>query len=329
MLPHLFILAVCVPGAGAPEGNAQRLEGFVLNGSQGNTPVAGAEVVLRAGVEGPLTPVASCVTDQSGRFVFDNLPVEPGLIYLPGANRHGIHYPGPRLRAAPGTPPSLRLLVFDAVASPSPLVAERHEIDIQVKPGALEISETLVVSNPSLTSYVGEAAGDMPPETLALRIPDEFERVTFASEFHGKNFRLEDRRLVTSLPWPPGKRELKFTYSLHAEGSRSTLERLLDLPTALVRIRVRGEIADHVTCDLPRVPTTDPHTALFESSNTTIAAGHPISIRLGGLPIPWITYARWAALALLTGAILATTAYWARRRSAPTPRLARRPLQSR
>ncbi len=313
MIPQLLTLAVCALGTCLARVDAQRLEGVVVNGSQGGVPVAGAEVVLRAGEEGTVIPVAQTITDQNGRFVFDNLPIEQGLIYLAGANRHGIHYPGTRFRAAPGVLAPVRLTVFDAVGSPSPLVAVRHEIDIEVKPGVLEISETLVVSNPTLTAYVGETRGDAPPETLVLQIPGEFERVTFASEFHGRNFRLADGRLTTSLPWPPGKRELKFTYHLPAEGGRHTLERPLDLPCSLARVRVRGENADRVKCDLPRVASPDRDAVVFESSGTTLAAGHAIWVQFGNLATPWIVYARWTALAIFGGAVLATAWFRARR----------------
>ena len=123
-----------------------------------------------------LLPVATTVTDQHGHFVFDNLAVEPGLVYLPGVNRHGVHYPGPRvpLDEVHDSPRALDGL-STAVATPSPLVVARHEIDIQVKTGVVEITETVLVINPTLTTYVGQATSDSPPRTLSLWIPDRFE----------------------------------------------------------------------------------------------------------------------------------------------------------
>jgi hypothetical protein len=46
--------------------------------------------------------VEQTVTDAQRRFAFDDLPIEPGLIYRPVANRGGVHYPGPRIQFRAG-----------------------------------------------------------------------------------------------------------------------------------------------------------------------------------------------------------------------------------
>ncbi len=295
------------------------IEGIVVNGTQDGKTLTGAEVILRAGADGSLQPVAQTVTDRDGRFVFDKLPAEPGLIFLPGANRHGVHYPGQRLRL-PATNP-VKLVVFDAVTSPNPLIADSHEIDIQIQTGVLEITETLVVNNPSLTTYVGQGVSEASPTTLALSIPDGFERVTFHKEFNGRRFKLVDKRLVTDLPWTPGKREVKFTYHLPVEESKRFLEWSADLPCALVRLRVHGENADQFECNLPCVATPDKSTIVFESSEQTVPAGHITKLQLGALPTPWIGYLRWSALGGLGSLILVTVGFRIirRARSKPVP----------
>jgi hypothetical protein len=292
--------------------DGQRLEGIVVNGTHDEVLVTGAEVVLRAGSDAALEPVAKTVTDRDGRFVFDNLPVEPGLIYLPGANHDGIHYPGGRFRsplATPATP--VKLTVFDALAAPNPLVAERHEIDVQVKTAVLTITETLVVHNPSLTTYVGAAGGDSPHETLALAVAPGFERVTFASEFHGRRFKVVDQRLVTDIPWTPGKRQLEFTYNLPLQ---AVFERRLDLPSSLVRVCVRGEHTESVRCNLPRATATAADALVFESANAELGAGHKITLELNSVSAPWIVNARYGALAVLGGLIVVTIGFLKRRK---------------
>jgi hypothetical protein len=301
MLLYALLIAALGADPGTPENH---IEGVVVNGTLGGAPVSVAEVVLRAGTDGALRPIAQTVTDESGRFHFYNLPIEPGVIYLPGANRHGVHYPGPRVRLDVAAPP-VKLTVYDAVASPSPLVADCHTIDVRMQAGVVEVTETLLVRNPTLTTYVGEL-DKKPLTTLALGIPADFERVTFATEFFGRRFSVFDNRLVTDIPWLPGKYEVKFTYHLPAAGSPLTLERTLDLPSSIVRIRADAGENGHVTCNLPRVAAAADWPFAFESSGGTLAAGHPLKLAFGDLPAQWSVHAKWMALTVLAGLIVGT-----------------------
>jgi hypothetical protein len=216
---------------------------------------------------------------------------------------------------AAGGPVRVKLTVFDAVASPSPLVAEQHDIDVQIRTGVLEITETLRINNPTRRTYVGEASSEAAPTTLSLHIPETFERVTFDKEFHGRQFTIADKRVVTNIPWPPGLHELKFTYHLPVEESQPTLERALDLPCSLVRVRVRGENADGIVCNLPRVAACSDQTAVFESSEKPIAAGHKVTVRFASVAAPWTAYGPWIAVAGLAGLILGTIGLLLRQRS--------------
>jgi hypothetical protein len=317
---HLLALVMGGLLAGAePPGHAI-LEGVVVNGSRGATPVAGAEVVLRAGKDKQFKHLASTTTDQAGSFVFDHrqLIAEPGLVYIPGANWEGVHYPGPGLQLDPArAPPRVRLTVYDAVASPSPLVAEMHEIDIRVDTGMLEVTEAIVVNNPSSTSYVGAPNAAMPrtaPATLSLSIPEGVSHVTFNKEFDGRNFRLVDGRLVTTVPWPPGKRQLAFRYQLPVEKGQLLFQRSLDLPCLSVRLAVAGECSQELTCNLPRVTPPNRMPIGFESESQTLPAGYTVQLQMRQLSISWIVYARWAAIILLGGLLGATTVRSAWRR---------------
>ncbi len=160
-----------------------------------------------------------------GHFIFYDLPDKPGLVFVPGANRGGVHYPGPRLRFLDlATKSPVELTVYDAVQSPSPLIAERFDLEMVVKSGVVEITETFLVDNPTRTTFVGQHNG-MFSTTLSLSIPDGFERVTFADEFHGRRFQIIDGRVVTDIPWTPGKRQLKYSYKLPIEESSGAVQR--------------------------------------------------------------------------------------------------------
>jgi hypothetical protein len=154
------------------------IEGTVVRALD-QTPLSGAEVVLRAKVDGQLLPVAEITADAQGKFRFEHLPADGAYVYLPGANRNGIHYPGPSVRLSSlRRQAQLRLAVYDAVTFPNPLVVRRHEIILCPQPGALQVTESMLIDNPSPACYVGQPAReDAEPVTLQLAIPANFEEM--------------------------------------------------------------------------------------------------------------------------------------------------------
>src|SRR4029079_14458232 len=110
----------------------------------------------------------------------EQVPLTGKLTYLPGANYQGIHYPGNRVNID-GRESALdqRIVVYDTVSEPDPLIVSRHQIEVQPDSGVLVVTETIVVANRTKGTYVGsemETGGGA--VTLRLSIPPEFEKVT-------------------------------------------------------------------------------------------------------------------------------------------------------
>lgn len=333
MLRVFFLLTLLVPPAMAvADTDGGTISGVVRNGSEQGRPLAGAEVVLRAGRGGELQPIATATSDSAGKFAFTGLATDGQTIFLPGANHHGVHFPGSRVRLGRGqTAAEVQLVAYDSIESPSPLVARRHEFSIRVETGYLEVAESLLIENPSLRTYVGESPDDRPAVTLRLHLPEGFETVTFEKEFYGRSFMPHTGRLITDLPWPPGTRELKYAYRLPIEKRSGMFRRALDLPTDAAAIRVAGNDLGAVHCNLP----ASGESLAFASETKTLPAGHEIELRMGDLPVRWEVSARWFAAIALGLLLLGTIAgrRWRQRSDAasiPKPRRARRaPGQSR
>ncbi len=290
------------------------IRGRVVNMSQREAPCRGAEVILRARVEGEFAPVAKTVTDAEGNYRFEGLPVGPQYLYLPGANREEIHYPGRRVGLTRGQPAAyVTLKVRDTVTEPSPLMIRQHEIVIGTEPGAVHVVEALLVDNPTAATYVGRAKTEgMPPVTMRLNIPVDFERVTFEKELFGSQFQALDGQLVTGMPWTPGPQWLRFTYTLPAAAIRGVWQRPLDAPCESLRVRIKDSRPEEIACDLPPLAEGPPGEAVFQSSTGVLPAGHVVRVQLGKVPLPWTAYARWAALFVLA-ALIAGTAIVVRR----------------
>ena len=119
----------------------------------------------------------------------------------------------------------------------------------------LRVTESMLIDNPGTACYVGQAAGeDAAPVTLQLAIPANFAQVTFAGEFFGRRFSLTGGKLVTGVPWPPGQRELRFSYVLANAERHRVWQRPLDLPSSGVRVSVRTGRPDRQN----PIPTASP-----------------------------------------------------------------------
>ena len=256
MLSILSLLTLNLAVAGQLETGAGVIRGTVVNASQDGAAQADAEVVLRVRLNGQFVPVARTQSDAQGSFQFTGLPVGEDQLYLPGANHDGIHYPGPRLPlTAMRSRANVKLKVHDTLTHPNPLVVRRHQIWIQTEPGALRVTESLVVDNPTQTTYVGQPTGEeTEPVTLALAIPMDFDRTTFNQEFYGRRFSIADGKLVTSIPWTPGRRDLRFTYTIPNAERYRVWQRPLDLPCDFVQLRVEHDPPEEVVCTLPPAP---------------------------------------------------------------------------
>jgi hypothetical protein len=283
------------------------IEGVVVRAAD-HTPVARAEVVLRAKVNGRLVPVAETTADAMGRFRFAQLPVGDTSLYVPGANRGDIHYPGPSVKLSSARRRAeVTLKVHEAVTFPNPLVVRRHTITLEPEPGVLRVTESMLIDNPSTACYVGQAAREgVEPVTLQLAIPTDFSQVTFASEFFGRRFSLGNGKLVTSVPWPPGQREVTFSYLLANTQRNYVWQRPLDLPSAKVRVLVRSSRPEPATSDLSRTPGSEDGEVAFDSGDRDLPAGYMLRVELRQIPVSLMRYAPWLATLVLIGLLLAT-----------------------
>ncbi|MCA9188375.1 MAG: carboxypeptidase-like regulatory domain-containing protein [Pirellulaceae bacterium] len=293
------------------------LHGTVVNVSRKGAVVADAEVVLRANVEGQFVPVARTVTAHDGTFWFTGLPFEGLGPFLPGANCEGVHYPGPRIALTESQPvASATIEVFDTVQSPSPLTVKEHDIMIQVDAEVLQVRERLVIENTSRTCFVGcpsHAGGS--PVTFSLGIPAEFTRVTFDKEAFGRRFDLVHGKLVTGIPWPPGSRELAFSYIVPSEDKTLRWKRTIDSPCRRLQIALRTEERHRVSGSVPLQATDSEGVYEFESSGNAFAVGDTIEIQLHDVPSSPATKARWGAIvALLIMLGVASIVAWRTRR---------------
>jgi hypothetical protein len=203
---------------------------------------------------------------------------------------------------------NVKIVVYDSAPEPSPLVIRQHNILVQPNTGAIEVTESMIIDNPSKFCYVGQsAAGSDRVVTLRLSIPPDFERVTFEKEFFGRRFLLIDGTLLTGIPWPPGKRTLKFTYVLPNKDSLTVWRRSVDLPCSHLQLMVNADKPENVRCNLKAQRTTSDGVVTFSTTGAPLPTGHEICLKLDNSPIPMMVYGRWTALAVLGALVCGTS----------------------
>lgn len=316
MVIGLFTLLCAVALSDSAGQITGTIEGVVVNTSRNNVPLARSEVILQVQLDGQFAPVEKTWTDDLGRFHFDNLPVGADVVYLPGATRHEVFYPGRRIQLTSSQRTAyLTVSVHDAVTQPNPLIIRQHEVVLRSEPGVLQVVEAMLIDNPGNTTYVGGgAAGQGMVATLRLGIPSDFIRLTFEKEFFGRQFDVVDGQVITTIPWTPGTRWLRYTYTLPSEDARGVWERQFDVPCEHLLIRVRHERPHEVTSNLGAAVDVKPGEAVFEFAGESLPAGRVVQITLGRLPRLWTYYARWTALAVLAGLVIGTAAWrWLKR----------------
>lgn len=328
MLVFLLSLTIAITALEPFPESDGTIQGVVVNGTHGKQPLEGVDVVLRAGADGALVPVAETKTDRYGKFTFEQVPLDPTLVYLPGANRDGVHYPGQRVRLDPSDRIAQESIVaFDAVSAPCPLVAKRHDIEVTIDEQVLKITETLLISNPTRMTYVGQSMGNGPPVTLLLSIPKCFDRVTFDNEFIGRRFLVVDHRPVTDMPWLPGDLELRFTYRVPLVECAGRFRRIVDVPSSDICVRVHEAGQRLVSCNLPRLDATG-RALVFAAPGKRLARDFTIDLQIASMPFPWMQCARWGSVVVLAVLVGVTAAIPALRRRISHPRERDRRKQS-
>jgi hypothetical protein len=86
---------------------------------------------------------------------------------------------------------------------------------------------------------------------------------------------------------------------------------VLDMPSSDVRIRVRPNEAQTVSCNLPKSTANDE--LLFAAAERKLPAGFTIELQIGEPPIPWNRFARWGSLVTLAALVLGTLLFNHRR----------------
>jgi cbb3-type cytochrome c oxidase subunit III len=137
-----------------------QITGTVINASGGD-PIAGAEVTLH-GFDGMQLSVTDTVlTEQDGSFVFENVEVIHGRVFLATVEYSNATYASSIVTSDVNTTSiSLEINAFETTTDHSALVIDRLHIFFDyTDPGVVQVIELYIISNPGRKTVVGEELG--------------------------------------------------------------------------------------------------------------------------------------------------------------------------
>lgn len=209
-----------------------RITGQLQDGSNGNAPLAGQEVILQKAQGESAQNLATAVTDAQGKFRFDDLATDQTISYAVYMRYQGAHYVSDLVNLASDPTPEVNLVVYQASSNSDKMLVGRltvlvNEPDVHTK--TVTISEIFSFTNLDTHAYVGSLdASQGKPNALRFSLPDGAHEIVLGKGFSGYEVIQVDRGFASDVAVLPGDNEFSFTYKV------PYTERTLDLNYTLV-----------------------------------------------------------------------------------------------
>ena len=280
----VVLLLLCASAVAGGQAGAT-VEGRVVNGTEGGGDVSGLKVLLhREGAA--LESLPDAVTDEEGRFAFDNVKVDPSLSYGVSVEYRGAVYAA-TVETSEGLPTPTVIEVYEATETQDALVVESASVLFAWADRATRMVsalELVQIANESDRTFV---SGSTPMQLVRFGLPEGAQALRVETTLPDGRFVQVDLGFALFSNVPPGRYEISYSYSFPYEGGEvefnRTLRNRLDVfralaPTDMMTLRGEG-------MDGPEVVEVGgrPYHQL-ETSDRSV--GEVLSVRLTGLPEP-------------------------------------------
>jgi hypothetical protein len=293
----VLLMALLLPGAAlAQDGEAGIIEGQVVNDTAGGGSVAGAEVTLITYVEGQMAGTDTVLADDEGGFRFTDIDLANE--YLIAVSYQEVDYYYPVVFDEGESEVNLTVGVCEVTGDDAWVRIGLVHILIDVAADALEVTQVYWLVNEGDTTFVGEGGG------LVFTLPEGATGFA-APEAYWPDFILtEDNRAIYLVPFPPGERQLYFSYRLpRPDADEFQLAFRPDYATDVFDLMVGGGVFEVASGQLaPAEPVvTEEGARYIHFRGENLPQGGTVTIYLtdtsrgGGFPL----YVIWIILALI------------------------------
>ena len=230
--------------AHAQESTDGVIDGHVVNGTAGGGNVSGLDVTLITFIDGTMGEPKTTVTDDQGRFQFTGLATDPGYGYLLSAHYTGVDYYNLVVFGEDETSVSVEVPVWETTASDEAIRVVAAHVIVVVEEESLSVTEILQFSNNGDRTYVGseETGADGRKATLVFTLPQGATDFEAAPELMQDLVFLGNSTFADTLPFPPGDRELVYSYRLAMPSSNdASILLAINYPTDGFSVMVQGK----------------------------------------------------------------------------------------
>jgi len=277
MLTVLFIIGL--PAAAFAQETAEgTVYGQVINGTEGGGSVAGVEITLITYIDNILAGTRTTETDGEGAFRFDG--VNPEHAYLVSAKYMDVDYYYPVAFDAGEVTAYVEAGVCDATGSDAKIMVGLTRKIVHVEEESLLVTEVYWLVNDGDMTYAG-ADGvlffQLPQEAYCFEAPEEM-MIDFQL--------LDDNRVTYLVPFPPGERQLVYSYRLaRLDSDELDISLVADYPTDYFELLVAGEGVEVAVSQLaPAEPVvTDDGERFIYFQGQDLSRSAMIGIHLSGL----------------------------------------------
>lgn len=273
----LFLLALPV-SAHAQEPAEGIIDGRVVNDTTGGGSVAGAEITLIVYIDNAIAETRTARADDEGYFQFDNVVIEH--TYLISAKYMDVDYYYPVTFEAGAATAEVEVGVCDVTSSDRAIRAGVVHTVIEVEEESLLITSVRWMVNDADTTYIGSDG------VLVFALPEGAYNFAAPEDLLIDFEFLEGNKVAYLVPFPPGDRELVYSYRLmKPDATEFTVPINIDYPTDSLEIIVGGENIEVAASQLaPAEPVvTSTGQRLIHYQGTDLLRDTTISIQISSL----------------------------------------------
>ena len=212
------------------------IAGQVVNGTEGGSSVAGVVITLITYVDDMMSATTTTTTDGEGKFRFDNIVREHN--YLVSAKYMGVDYYYPVTFESGAETAHVEVGICDVTDSDQAISIGLSHTVINVAEDSLKITEVYWLVNDGDMTYMGTDNDGV----LVFTLPEGAFGFEAPQELMIDYQLLEGNRIAYLVPFPPGERQLVYSYRLvKPDAAEFTLPLEVDYTTDGLELMVAGE----------------------------------------------------------------------------------------
>ncbi|MEO7003373.1 MAG: hypothetical protein ABI068_16275 [Ktedonobacterales bacterium] len=273
------------------------IAGTVVNGTQGNTPVAHQKVTLQFNVGTKPTDVETATTDAQGRFAFTNVPpTGDNQNYAVYTAYQGGLYSSQPISLAAGAAAQAAVTVYDATQSSANLSVSIATIlfsEPTQEQGLMHVGEFLTINNSGKTAFVGalpagsSGGGGMPQGLLRFSLPANAANLTTGVGFFNSTIIQVNTGFASTASAPPGQTQFAFTFDVPYTGQTFSFPYTAEYPTTQVVALVPPNMLVQSSPGLGAQGIVDAFGSRYQVfTHNNAAAQTQMAINLWDLPTP-------------------------------------------